>query len=179
MNLFILLVSFITCLMVLMVCVKLFFYFIAKKPFPQKLSIATLSAVVLTLALIGYTRYLFTYDQLEGEFYKGPVISPTGNYTANAYYMTYGGAAGGVNVWVEVTYHEEDKTQIVYYSDAKTSFWMEWKNDNTLFIVNREPDYPASNRSIELEIGQEIYHETGLACDSLLMKDEYEVCYQD
>ncbi len=32
---------------------------------------------------------------------------------------------------------------------------------------------------IKLEIGKEIYHENGLACKSLLMKYEYETCYQN
>ena len=56
---------------------------------------------------------------------------------------------------------------------------MEWVSENTLYILNDEPKYPKSNRSIELEIDKEIYHENGLACKSWLMKDEYEKCYQN
>lgn len=112
--------------------------------------------------------------------YKGPVNSPTEKYTANAYYMTYGGAAGGVNLWIEITYNEvDDKIETVYYSDAKSYFSMEWKDENTLYIINEEIKYPNSNRSIELEIGKEIYHESGLVCQSWIMKDQYETCYQN
>ena len=56
---------------------------------------------------------------------------------------------------------------------------MEWVDEDTLYILNDEHEYPNSNRSIKLEIGKEIYHENGLACKSLLMKDEYETCYQN
>lgn len=112
--------------------------------------------------------------------YKGPVNSPTEKNTANAYYMTYGGAAGGVNLWIEITYNDvDDKIETVYYSDAKSYFSMEWKDENTLYIINEEIKYPNSNRSIELEIGKEIYHESGLVCQSWLMKDQYETCYQN
>jgi hypothetical protein len=108
------------------------------------------------------------------------VNSTNEKYTANAYYMNYGGAAGGVNVWVEITYNDENgKPKTVYFSDAKSNFSMEWKDEDTLYIVYEEPEYPKSIRSIELEIGKEIYHESGLACKSLLMKDEYETCYQN
>ncbi len=52
-------------------------------------------------------------------------------------------------------------------------------DEDTLYILNDDPDYPNSNRSIELKVGKEIYHENGWACKSLLMKDEYETCYQN
>jgi len=110
----------------------------------------------------------------------GPVISPTEEFTANAYYELYGGAAGGVNVWVEITNNNEtNNVQTVYYSGAKNSISMQWKDEDTLHILNDQSNFPNSNRSIELEIGKEIYHENGLACKSLLMKGEYETCYQN
>ena len=36
---------------------------------------------------------------------SSPMASPIGRYTADAFYELYGGAAGGVNVWIEVTDH--------------------------------------------------------------------------
>lgn len=74
---------------------------------------------------------------------------------------------------------ENDKVQIIYYSDAKSNFAMKWLDTDTLYILNDEPNFPNSNRSIELKVEKEIYHENGLACKSLLMKDDYETCYQD
>ena len=172
-----------TVLLFLILCVNVIIFFIKKKPFPKKLLIATLSGVILVSSIYIYEMYFFTFSEISREFTQmgpGPVTSPTEEYTANAYYEPYGGAAGGVNVWVEITKNNgKNKVQTVYYSDAKSDFSMEWVDKDTLYILNDEPEYPNSNRSIKLEIGKEIYHENGLACKSLLMKDEYETCYQD
>ncbi|MFJ7736463.1 DUF5412 family protein [Lysinibacillus sp. NPDC097287] len=178
-NFFGLIILLITIFILLIFGVTLCISFIYKKQFPKKLLIASITSSIVFLGLFVYTNYFFTWDNLEGEFYKGPVNSPTEKYTANAYFINYGGAAGGVDLWVEVTYNNDnDKSETVYYSDAKSDFSMEWKNENTLYIKNDDPEYPNSNRSIELEVGKEIYHESGLACRSWLMKDEYETCYQ-
>lgn len=73
------------------------------------------------IGLFLYTNYFFTFDNLEGEFYKGPVNSPTEEYTANAYYRGHGSAAEVL--MYGFTYNDEDnKVQTVYYSDAKSNF---------------------------------------------------------
>ncbi|GLX69630.1 DUF5412 family protein [Paenibacillus glycanilyticus] len=145
--------------------------------------IATLLGVVAASSIYFYKNYFFTFSDIDRQFTQkgpGPILSPTEEYTANAYFELYGGAAGGVNVWVEITNNnEKDKGRIVYYSDAKSHFDMEWVDEDTLYITNDEPKFPHSNRSIRLEIGKEIYDENGLACKSLLMKDQYETCYHN
>lgn len=145
--------------------------------------IATLSVFVLISSIYIYEVYFFTFKEIDRESTQkgpGPITSPTGEYTANAYYELYGGAAGGVNVWVDITNkNEKNKVQTIYYSDAKSNFSMEWVDENILYIINTDPNYPDSDRSIKLEIGKEIYHENGLACKSLIMKDEYVTCYQN
>ena len=177
------LISFITVILFLILCVKIIISFIKKKPFPKKLLIATLFGVVLVSSIYTYETYFFTFSEIDREYTQrgpGPVTSPTEKYTANAYYELYGGAAGGVNVWVEITYNSDNnKVRTVYYADAKDNFSMEWLDEDTLYILNDDPDFPNSNRSIKLEIGKEIYHENGLACKSLLMKDKYETCFQN
>ncbi|WP_273130121.1 DUF5412 family protein [Bacillus weihaiensis] len=181
--LFGLLISFITVILLLILCTRIIISLIKKKPFPKGLLIATLSGVVLVSSIYVYETYFFTFSDIDRESTQkgpGPITSPTGAYTANAYYELYGGAAGGVNVWVDITNNnEKNKVQTVYYSDAKSNISMEWLDEDTLYILNDDPNYPNSNRSIELEIGKEIYHENGLACKSLLMKDQYETCYQN
>lgn len=133
------------------------------------------------LLVIGYKKYFFTFERLgQGSYYKGPVDSPNGKNTANSYFKNYGGATGGANIWIEITNNENNQTKMIYYSDGKSNFDMEWKNDYIINIRNDEgSDYPDSNRSIELEVGKEIYDERGLACDSWIMKNEYETCYQN
>ncbi|MBE1555572.1 DUF5412 family protein [Sporosarcina limicola] len=121
-NLFVLLTLLITILLLFIFCVALCIYFIKKKQFPQKQLVASLTSAIVFSRLFVYMNYFFTFDNLEGEFYIGPVNSPTEQYTANAYYMTYGGAAGGVNLWVEITaIDEKDKIETVYYSGGPSS----------------------------------------------------------
>jgi len=161
--------------------IKLFAYFKKARPYPKKLLIASLVGGLLTLGVFGYSTYFFSFKNLEGELFRGPLDSPSGEYTANAYFITYGGAASSkVDVWVDITFNNETKkVQTVYYSDAQSTFFMQWNDQNRLSIQNEEFGYPDNNRSIELEIGTEIYHETGDACTSLLMRNKYETCYQD
>lgn len=124
--------------------------------------IVTLLGIGIVSTQVIYNTYFFTFDNLEGEFYKGPMESPTGKYSANAYYKTYGGAAGGVNLWVEITYHDDNKMKTVYHSDANRNFSMEWKNENILSIVNEEPGYSSSNKSVKLNVEKETYFDGGL-----------------
>lgn len=181
--LFGLVISLITAILFFMLCVNLIISLVKKRAFPKKLMIATLSGVVLVSSIYIYNTYFFTFSGIDRESAQkgpGPVISPTDKYTANSYYEMYGGAAGGVNVWVEVTNNnDKNKVQIVYFSDAKSKFSMEWVDEDTLFIQNEEPNHPKSNRSISLKIGKEIYHESGLACKSVLITGKYETCYQN
>ncbi len=151
-----------TVLLFLVLCFKLFAYIIKKKPFPRKLIIATLIGIGIVSAQVVYNTTFFTFGDLEGEYYDGPVESPTGKYTANAYYQTYGGAAGGVNLWVEVTNHDDSSTKVVYHSEAQRDFSMEWKNEKILSIRNEEPRYLSSNKSVQLNVEKETYFAGGL-----------------
>ena len=136
---------------------------------------------IAILLIIGYKKYFFTFDSLDqGTYFKGPVESPSGKYTADSYYENWGGATGGAHVWVEITNNENSEVRTIYYSDGKSNYNMEWTDDNIIYITNDEgPEYPDSDNSIELEIGKEIFDDRGRACDSWVMKDEYETCYQN
>jgi len=156
--------------------------FIKKKPFPKKMLVATLSGVAVVFSIYIYEMYFFTFSDIEKEHTQegpGPVISPTEEYSANAYYEPFGGAAGGVNVWVEIKDHNNDEKKTIYYGNAHVNVGMEWIDENTLFIQNEAPKYPHLNKSITLNVEEEIYHDKGLACQSLLMKEAYEACYQE
>lgn len=167
----------------MILCVKVLISIIKKRPFPKKMLWAVVCGFMIVSAIYVYRNYFFTFDRIDEKYTQkgpGPVPSPTERYTANAYYEPYGGAAGGVNVWVEVTYNnEKNKAKTVYYADAKDNFSMKWVDDDTLQILNDDPAYPNSDRSIKLVIGKEIYHENGLACKSWLMKGEYKNCYHN
>ncbi|MTH54820.1 hypothetical protein GKZ89_15565 [Bacillus mangrovi] len=178
-----LLIALLTVLLFITFCVKIIGFLLKKNPFPKKLLITASTGVILVFSLLFYQTYFFTFSSIDRsnmEQGPGPVPSPSGNYSAHAFYEPYGGAAGGVNVWVEITHHQEkEKVKTIYFADAKIDFSMKWIDDDQLSIVNNDPDYPDEDRSIVLKPDKEIYDESGLACQSLLMKDEYERCYQD
>ncbi|PQD94414.1 hypothetical protein CYL18_14460 [Pradoshia eiseniae] len=177
-----------TGLVIAIVLVPLFFilvvnllkFVIHKKPFPKRLFVATLTGMIFVSSIYIYQTYFFTFDRIDRESMQkgpGPIASPTGRYTADAFYELYGGAAGGVNVWVEVTDHNnQDRTKTIYYSNANSHIGMEWKDEDVLFIQNEDS---SNTKSMELNVKEAIYHGTGLACRSLVMIDEYETCYSD
>lgn len=176
---FAILISFITVILFFILVVRVIISFIKKKQFPEKLMLVTLVGMVLVSTIYIYEVYFFTFDEIDREFIQngpGPVLSPTGEYTANAYYEPYGGAAGGVNVWVEITRHDDnDSMKIIYYSDANDNMLIDWVDEKRIFITNAGPN---RSNSIKLNVEHEIYHDRGLACRSWLMKDEYETCYR-
>ncbi|MFY3792289.1 DUF5412 family protein [Ureibacillus sp. MALMAid1270] len=173
------LIAFISVILLLIFSVTLLISIIKKKPFPKKLFIATITGLGMVCIIYIYENYFFTFDSINQEYTQpgpGPLPSPTERYTAHAYYEPYGGAAGGVNVWVELTDHlNNDKKKIIYYADVKRSFSMFWTDEKTLFIRNVEH---YDNKSITLNVEKEIYHESGLACKSWVMKNEYVTCYK-
>lgn len=160
-----------------MVSVMFLVSFIKKKPFPKKSFLAMLIGVVLVASIYVYKVYFFTFDTIDKTYMQngpGPVLSPDGAYSASAYFEPYGGAVGGVNVWVEITKEAEGDKKIIYYSDANDNILLDWVDEKRLFITNAGP----YNNSVKLNVEQEIYHDQGLACSSWLMKEEYEKCYQ-
>lgn len=175
-----LLISFVTVIIFLILLVRIIISFIKKKPFPKKLLIAMLVGIGVVTSIYVYEVYFFTFADIDREYIQngpGPVLSPTGEFTANAYFEPYGGAAGGVNMWVEITRHRDNNNiKIIYYSDANDTILLDWVDEKTLFITNAGP---YKTNSIKLDVGHEIYHDRGLACRSWFMKDEYETCYQE
>ena len=164
----------------IVLCVRLIVYFIKKNRFPKKNLIVFLAGIVIVLGINIYDEYFFTFDNLKGTLQEGPVISPNEKYTANAFYKPWGGAVGDVDIWVNVTNNTEKKaTKTVYYSPAYEHFSIKWKNNNVLIVTNEGPDYHKSDSSIALDVRNEIYDQNGLACKSLLMKNDYKKCFKN
>ena len=130
---------------------------------------------VVTLLLFFYYEYnYFTYDfKYVGDIKDGkPVVSPNGDYSAQIYYENYGGAAGGVNLIVNIINQKTNKEQTIYYGDAKGNIILNWSAPNVLSITNYD-EY--DNRNVELIVGKEIYDEFGGACQHYKIKKQY-VC---
>ena len=138
-----------------------------------------LMGILTVFSILSVVRgYFFTFNDIEAEFYEEPVVSPNGNYTARTFYEYYGGAAGGVNAVVEITDHTEDDTKhIIYYADAQNAVRLSWQDEQTLYISNENINFPDGSRSITLVVTDEIYHDTGRACRSWLLKDTYTHCH--
>lgn len=95
---------------------------------------------------------------------------------ASAYYLNYGGAAGGVLYIIEVEQIQTGDKKKVYSSEHKDDFSLSWKSSDILSIKNETPKYN-EYRNIELNVNTDIYEESGAACRSLLLKEKFENCY--
>lgn len=131
------------------------------------------------LLLIGYNRYFYSFQALNNNavIFSGPTKSPNGEYNASAYYIPYGGAAGGVLYIVEVEETQTGKKKTIYSSNHKDIFSMNWKSAEVLKIKNESPEYN-DHRNIELNVKSDIYEESGAACRSLLLIGKFENCYK-
>lgn len=118
-----------------------------------------------------YTHFTYDFHYTKGDKDGNPVVSPNGTYSAQVYYQNYGGAAGGVNLFVNVIFHlEDDIERSVYFSDAKGSVQLNWLEENTLSITNYDQ---YANRDAVLVVGEEIYDEYGGACSTYKVKQNY------
>lgn len=154
--------------------IQLIRYTFKKIKFPKKLTLTTVAGCTVLLAIFMYINFFFTFESIDRTFIQDaslPATSPNEKYVAKSYYEPYGGAVGGVNMWVEVTDSVTNSTKVIYYADAKNYATLQWHDDTTLFVTN-------ANLSKVLNVETEIYHENGLACQSLLMRNRYETCYQ-
>lgn len=174
MILFGLFIGFVTLLLFFVLVIRLIVFRVKRKAFPKKLLIATLAGGLITGSIVVYEVYFFSFKQIDRtHMQEGPqaVTSPSGTYAASVFYEPYGGALGGVNVWVEVTDFQKEETNVIYYADADAEVSVDWANDETLIVHN--------NKRTKLRVEDEIYHEFGGACRSVLTKNTYQTCYQD
>lgn len=174
MILFGLFIGFVTLLLFFVLVIRLMVFSIKRKAFPKKLLIATLAGGWIVGSIVVYETYFFTFERIDRTHMQEGVqvvASPNGTYAASVFYEPYGGAVGGVNVWVEVTDFQKEKTNVIYYADADAEVTVEWVDDETLIVHN--------NNSTKLRVEDEIFHEFGRACRSVLMKHAYKTCYQD
>ncbi|MFJ7666920.1 DUF5412 family protein [Lysinibacillus sp. NPDC097195] len=130
--------------------------------------------VVILLLFFYYEYKYFTFDFMyKGDLKDGkPVVSPNGDYSAQIYYENYGGAAGGVNLIVNIINQKSNKEQTIYFSDAKGNVILNWKDPNVLSVTNYDQ---FENRNVDLIVGKEIYDENGGACQHYKIKKQY-VC---
>ncbi|MEC0106873.1 DUF5412 family protein [Paenibacillus taichungensis] len=131
------------------------------------------SAVFLYFTL---RPYFSTFDRSEQGDLAYTMPSPNGEYVAEIYGVPYGGAAGGVTIWVDVkkiVASDVFTVKTIYRAEHHGANHLEWEDENTLRIENWN-EYV--DESITLNIDDEIYDGRGWACQSLRMKDQYVRC---
>ncbi|SDL31803.1 hypothetical protein SAMN05428961_104629 [Paenibacillus sp. OK060] len=120
--------------------------------------------------------YFSTFDRSEQGDLSYSMPSRNGEYTAEIYGVPYGGAAGGVTIWVDVKKTNDPNDSIVkniYRAEYHGHDHLEWKSENTLRIENWN-EYV--DETITLNIDEEIYDGWGWACQSLRTKGQYIRC---
>ena len=137
------------------------------------IKVILISSLLVCLYLV-YSHFTYDFYYTNGENDGNVITSPNKVYSAQVYYQNYGGAAGGVNLFVNVIFHlENDIERTIYFSDAKGNVQLNWLDDELLLITNYN-EY--EDRSIELVVLNEIYDEQGGACNTYKIKRNF-VCY--
>lgn len=141
----------------------------------RKIFKVSVFCIVLFCIYLIYNYLTYDFYYKDGEKDGNAVISPNETYSAQVYYKNYGGAVGGVNLFVNVINLNDNLERTIYFSDAKGNIKLNWIDDNILFVENFN-EY--ENRNIKLFVGKEIYDESGKACNSYKIKKEY-ACYDE
>lgn len=128
----------------------------------------------LVFIYLTYSYFTFEFVYKGDVKYGAPILSPNGAFAAQIYYDNYGGAAGGVNLIVNLINLKDNNEQTIYYSDAKGSVNVNWLSHTTLAVTNYNQ---YEDRSVELIVGKEIYDESGGACSTYAVQKKY-TCYE-
>lgn len=123
--------------------------------------------LVLIVSYVFYRQQTYDFLYTKGTPFDSPIESPDGAYSAQAFYRTYGGAAGGVMLFVNITEHQhEDTIRTIYYGQTHHTPTITWKDNRTLMIKN--PSYDAV-----LNVTTDVYDSTGRACRVIKIKKKY------
>ncbi|MFC4356302.1 DUF5412 family protein [Chryseomicrobium palamuruense] len=163
-NLFAFFVGIITILIAFIFIIFLLVFLVRRKNFPKKLLIATLSGIMLYAVIVAGTHLFYTFDTIDrNNTQPGPPAStsPDGRYEATATYELYGGALGGVNVWVDVINLETQDLKTIYYADAVGRVRLEWNDNETLAIWNESVSGSGRDYNAFLNVETDIFHDRG------------------
>lgn len=154
-----------------------------RKPWIRRHPILTafLFLLLILFAYILLRPYFSTFDRSEQGQLGYSMPSRNGEYVAEIYGVPYGGAgAGGVTMWVDVRSTENGSSsanasfvKTIYRAEFRGANHLEWENEKTLRIENRN-EY--NDDSVTLNIEEDIYDGWNFACKSLRMKGEYVRC---
>ncbi len=75
--------------------------------------------------------------------------SPNNRFTATVSYATYGGAAGGVQAYVQIQDTHTKEATILYSAKALQNVQLQWENEQHLTITNENS---TSNATMTLDV---------------------------
>lgn len=119
--------------------------------------------------VVNYYTYEFSHDG-DMAYELNPILSPDGRYEANVYFDNYGGAVGGTNLIVKVKDVEEGEEKTIYYGDGKATWLVQWIDKDVLHVKNESE---MQNLSSKLIVGEEIYDQSGDACNMYKVRKLY------
>lgn len=127
--------------------------------------------LVLIAAYVFYRQQTNDFGYTEGTPFDAPLASPNGEYSAQAFYRYYGGAAGGTMMFVNITDHRhEDAVRTIYYEQTHHTPTISWADNRTLAITNPS-DY--ENYDAVLDVTTDVYDATGRACRAYKIKKKF------
>jgi hypothetical protein len=148
-----------------------------KKSVSKKLLLIVMTCTALYIANSLYYQYFFTFEQVEGEHLQAfaqPIYSKDKMYQAQAYIDVQ--PSGERKVLVEIINKQTNEQKFIYYNLIEGHFEMKWLGEGMLEITN--PNEVEGDTSLTLNVVNDIYHDSGLACQSLLLWDTFENCYK-
>ncbi|QLG42085.1 hypothetical protein HW560_30850 [Paenibacillus sp. E222] len=149
---------------------------IHRHPIFTAFSILILALFAAVLLYFWLRPYFSTFDRSQQGDLSYSMPSRNVEYTAEIYGVPYGGAAGGVTIWVDVKKTNdpnESTVKTIYRAEYHGHNHLEWEDEHTLRIENGN-EYV--DETITLNIDEEIYDGWGWACQSLRMKEQYVRC---
>ncbi|MFK0522231.1 DUF5412 family protein [Paenibacillus illinoisensis] len=151
-------------------------HWIRRHPILTTFTLLIFIPLFMLVAYFNLRPYFLTFDRSEQGELSYSIPSRNGEYTAEIYGVPYGGAAGGVTIWVEVrktNNADPSSAKAIYRAEHHGNNHLEWESENTLRIENWS-EY--SDETMTLNIENEIYDGRDWACKSLRMKDQYVRC---
>ena len=161
-------------------CVFILFFRFTDQTNSKRVRHIIRTILAATLSFVIYQQYFYTFEKIDRDPLIraiGPIVSEGQNYAAEAYYEPDASTPNHKNIWIEIENKQTKERKVVYYGSAKNYVQLSWLENGKLAVFNAN-DPTAKNQFIELDVENEIYDESGLACKSIIVRKDIEHCFK-